>query len=241
MDSIQQPTAIEYTKNLLSLKTKRKPILWIVSNCHTFSRREKYVELLKQHIDVDIYGKCGKKCIDTTCSNINMKQYYFYLSFENSRCSQYMTEKLWNILNDTTHRLVPIVMGAKKTDYDQIVPQKSFIHVDEFNSPEQLAKYLKYLMTNPKEYLAYLIWREYYIIKPNNAVEWRELLCPLCQIAYEQEKQQQQRRRQRNKINFKEWYNPSVDCHKNDVEIYSMCKNTRLKLLMDLIYRISCP
>ena len=36
------------------------PIVWIVSRCHTLSRREIYAKELHQHIPVDIFGKCGK-------------------------------------------------------------------------------------------------------------------------------------------------------------------------------------
>lgn len=38
---------------------KTKLIAWFVSNCHSDSMREKYVENLKKYVDVDVYGKCG--------------------------------------------------------------------------------------------------------------------------------------------------------------------------------------
>jgi hypothetical protein len=38
--------------------------LWFVSNCHTFSAREDYVEELSKHVNVTIYGRCNGKPLD---------------------------------------------------------------------------------------------------------------------------------------------------------------------------------
>ena len=44
-------------------KLKNKIAFWTVSHCQTNNFREKYVELLRQYIDVDIFGKCsGVEC-----------------------------------------------------------------------------------------------------------------------------------------------------------------------------------
>ena len=72
----------EQQLNLNSLKYKKKPIVWIASNCITFSRRENYVQQLKEFIQIDIYGTCGISCsnnINRTCE-INLHEYYFYLA-----------------------------------------------------------------------------------------------------------------------------------------------------------------
>ena len=36
-------------------------------------------------------------------------------------------------------------MGARREDYERVAPPHSFIHVDDFESPFQLAAYLKRL------------------------------------------------------------------------------------------------
>jgi len=39
---------------------RNRSVVWMVSRCHTLSRREVYADKLKEHIDVDIFGKCGE-------------------------------------------------------------------------------------------------------------------------------------------------------------------------------------
>ncbi len=39
-----------------------RQVAWVVSHCPTHSRREDYVQELKQHIQVDVFGKCGQPC-----------------------------------------------------------------------------------------------------------------------------------------------------------------------------------
>ena len=47
-------------------KRKNKMAFWTVSHCQTNNFREKYVESLRQYIDVDIFGKCsGVECLRT--------------------------------------------------------------------------------------------------------------------------------------------------------------------------------
>ena len=69
------------------------------------------------------------------------RSYQFYLSFENSLCKDYATEKLFRALASD---LVPVVMGG--ANYSKIVPPKSIINVEDFPSPEVLGKELKRLV-----------------------------------------------------------------------------------------------
>ena len=57
-----------------------------------------YARELSKHIGVDIYGSCGsKRCPRTSqhCFDMLNKDYKFYLSFENSNCKDYITEKFF--------------------------------------------------------------------------------------------------------------------------------------------------
>jgi hypothetical protein len=232
--SYTDETQREQQLNNNTLKSKKKPIAWIVSNCVTFSQREKYVEELKKFIQIDIYGKCGTSCIkdDNRQCKIDLHEYYFYLSFENSRCNSYITEKFWNIISDNTHRLVPIVMGAPENNYERLAPKKSFIHVNKYKTPEDLAKYLNYLMNNPEKYLEYLQWREFTEIESIRSERWKNLLCPLCQMAYETSSA---------RLNFSSWYNTKTECHRDDVKMFTQCKQTNLRVWMSWTHNVICP
>jgi len=55
--------------------------------------------------------------------------------------------------------VVPVVMGAKKRDYEALAPPNSFIHVNDFAGPRQLADYLLLLDGNDTLYNEYFRWR----------------------------------------------------------------------------------
>ena len=100
---------------------KPKLVAWIASNCDTHSDREDFVEQLKKHIKVvflqpspfslvfkvDVFGKCGrKKCgpanggaSNLECDAMIEENYKFFLAFENSICTDYVTEKFFRTLS----------------------------------------------------------------------------------------------------------------------------------------------
>ncbi len=59
------------------------------------------------------------------------------------------------------YKMVPIVLGAYKEDYLNIVPPQSYINVDDFRSIQELASYLKYLDKNDTAYAAHFAWRQF--------------------------------------------------------------------------------
>lgn len=100
------------------LQTKKTAAAWFVTNCGASSERLNYVYNLREaltsyNLEIDIYGGCGylwcgRDNPDNCLSKIET-DYYFYLSFENSFCEDYVTEKLLTALN---HYAVPIVLAA---------------------------------------------------------------------------------------------------------------------------------
>ncbi|VDP25238.1 unnamed protein product [Soboliphyme baturini] len=50
-------------------------------------------------------------------------------------------------------------MGAPKEDYERIAPPHSFVHVEDFASPRQLAEYLLKLDKNDTLYNSYFQWK----------------------------------------------------------------------------------
>ena len=55
--------------------------------------------------------------------------------------------------------MVPVVMGAPRGDYERAAPPSSFIHVDDFASPRQLADFLRRVAADRRRYNAYFRWR----------------------------------------------------------------------------------
>ena len=84
------------------IRGKRKLAVWYRSNCETRSGREKYVNELERHARVAKYGACSDQpgCPkDQDCFSTDVEpNYFFYLSFENSLCVDYVTEKFFNAL-----------------------------------------------------------------------------------------------------------------------------------------------
>lgn len=66
----------------------------LISNCHGQSRRLLLIRELRKFIDVKIYGKCGEPCpSESNCREFLAEKFYFFLSFENSFCTDYTSKK----------------------------------------------------------------------------------------------------------------------------------------------------
>ncbi|XP_022231071.2 glycoprotein 3-alpha-L-fucosyltransferase A-like [Drosophila obscura] len=145
-------------RNYAANKTKK--VAWFVSNCNAVNGRLKYALELQHHIKVDIYGACGKlKCSRSTpekCLKL-LENYKFYLAFEDSNCMDYITEKY--LVNALDRGVLPIVMGARPADYEELAPRHSYIHVDNFESAKELAEYLRVLDRDDDQYNSYFLWR----------------------------------------------------------------------------------
>uniref|UniRef100_A0A336KDC8 Fucosyltransferase n=1 Tax=Culicoides sonorensis TaxID=179676 RepID=A0A336KDC8_CULSO len=153
----QLPQSINYALG------KTKKVAWFVSNCHAQNNRLEIATELKNYIDVDIYGFCGDgnlecpRSSELECFKMLQTEYKFYLSFENSNCHDYVTEKFF--LNALSNNVLPVVMGGSPLDYRKMSPEKSFIHVDDFNSIEHLGEYLKLLDKDDVLYNSYFQWK----------------------------------------------------------------------------------
>ena len=178
----QYPIMSSELKNVSLINEKKKPVAWLVSNCRTHSQREHYVETLSKHIQVDVYGHChnNSRCpekADDKCSEYIQNNYMFYLSFENSVCDEYVTEKFWSYLQG---KLVPIVLGG--ADYDKIAPPHSFINAMDYPDPKDLAKHLNYLISNQTAYNEYLWWKPYYTVFKDTPENFARAMCQMCEV-----------------------------------------------------------
>ena len=101
-------------------------------------------------------------------------KYKFYLSFENSICDDYVTEKFFEIMN---HDIVPVVYGG--ANYSRIAPPHSYIDALKF-TPETLANYLKLLDASDKLYNEYFWWKGHYTVEAGLETMARNGFCELC-------------------------------------------------------------
>ncbi|CAG5121711.1 unnamed protein product, partial [Candidula unifasciata] len=141
---------------------KKHVVAWFVSKCRTFSKREDYVRRLSSYVSVHVYGLCGNRTCGsrgyemggskTKCLEMISKSYKFYLSFENSFCRDYITEKFFAMFSDVD--VIPVVRGGG--DYRKLFPPGIFINSDDFPSPESLGKYLNALARDKSAYIRML-------------------------------------------------------------------------------------
>lgn len=81
------------------------------------------MQALGKHIEVDKFGRCNGREPPCTrqgpqCLLDFVKDYKFYLAFENSRCEWYMTEKFFLSL---ASGMVPVVYGAPPVHYNAVL------------------------------------------------------------------------------------------------------------------------
>ena len=73
---------------------KSRTAAWLASKCETAGRREEYIKELQKYIDIDVFGRCGKRPLPRSIEGLSgpdaivltyrnlLKPYYFYMSFE---------------------------------------------------------------------------------------------------------------------------------------------------------------
>jgi alpha-1,3-fucosyltransferase len=157
------------------VKAKTKPAAIVVSNCKAPSNRKVLVKKLQEYIGIDVFGKCGDYVCVEPCDENNKKTYKFYLSFENSLYADYVTEKLYKMLDGI---IIPVVFNG--ADMSRFMPPKSYINANDFKTPKELAEYLNFLSDNPEEYVKYFWWKKHY--KSQRLFKFTpHHLCSVCQ------------------------------------------------------------
>ncbi|XP_059167229.1 uncharacterized protein LOC131949380 [Physella acuta] len=159
-------------------RKKKRTIVWMVSHCSTQSKRELYVREMQKYVNITIIGRCGG--LDPNCPRKDtgpcihdiFKDYLFYLSFENSICHEYMTEKVFKVYLQTT-AIIPVVRGG--SDYARLLPANTFIDADWFQTPKDLALFLAALGRDLKTYSRMLELKSSYKTLPRF-----RLFCELC-------------------------------------------------------------
>ncbi|KHJ93955.1 fucosyl transferase [Oesophagostomum dentatum] len=175
------------------VKRKKRGSLILVSRCITPSKREDVIRELGQYTEITVGGKCKKAMVTNKslpslppcpgCSDneligeFSKATHRFYISFENSLCNEYITEKFFRRASEW---LVPVV--RKRAFYEGTsIPSDSFIALDDFENTQELGNYLNFLRRNDTEYKKYFQWRRHY----RDPWGYRsDALCKLCEDIY---------------------------------------------------------
>lgn len=84
-------------------------------------------------------------------------KYIFYLVIENTLCRQYLTEKLF--YNAYSKGAIPVIMGPPLEDCAKLLPPNSYLHVDSYNTPKDLANHMKEIAHDFEKLLYLHEWR----------------------------------------------------------------------------------
>ncbi|XP_026324843.1 alpha-(1,3)-fucosyltransferase C-like isoform X2 [Hyposmocoma kahamanoa] len=201
------PTQRKYTlpRDLSDIiENKTKAAAWIVSDCNTYSYREKIAlslrEELKRHLlTLDIYGKCGEfRCeSETSCDKTIERDYYFYLAFEDSLCKDYVTTELLHALR---YNAVPIVYGG--ANYTRILPPDSYLDASKMSVPKLAGIMNRLIRVRKDSYAQYFWWKRHYsYYKTSESVDTDEY-CELCRLLNSNKFTEKSIY-----TNFKEWWN----------------------------------
>ncbi|XP_077196581.1 3-galactosyl-N-acetylglucosaminide 4-alpha-L-fucosyltransferase FUT3-like [Paroedura picta] len=159
----------------VTIPPKTKLVAWVVSNWNLSSRRVQYYEELRKYIHVDVYGFRHLPLPRGQEEGV-LSRYKFYLAFENSVHTDYITEKLWKMA--LLAHAVPVVCGPPRENYERYLPPGAFIHIDDFPTAEKLALFLQELDRNSERYESYFQWRSQ--LAPVRHTPWSLHLCRAC-------------------------------------------------------------
>ena len=183
-------------KDFVLQKKRSKDFCWFITNCDKYVQdgRNTMVQALVQNLTskVHMWGGAVNRCVNGRNPNIVnhgstgekpqewshlytpqrlLKDCKFYFAFENSNCTDFVTQRF---ISSIVAGAIPIVWGRMDT-YNEMLPG-SFIHMNDFTSLSQLSKYLESLLKDEKKMNKYHEWRKFYTYEQTGA----EAACELC-------------------------------------------------------------
>ncbi|KAL6116056.1 fut4 [Pungitius sinensis] len=162
----------------LSRLIRPRLLAWVISNWSESQARVSFYYQLRRYVQVDVFGRSGQPVPEDGVGGSVVRlvgRYQFYLALENSQHTDYITEKLWNAVRAGA---VPVVLGPSRQNYERFLPPEAFIHVDDFATVRELARYLLMLRRDPARLRTHLDWREAYSVYQPSF--WSDHYCAAC-------------------------------------------------------------
>ena len=164
--------------------SKTKDAVWVVSHCHTDSKRELYVETLKHYIGVETLGACGKPWCGKAhnhelgdCFSVLNTSYKYYLAFENNLCEDYITEKFFE---NYKYDILLVVRGGKPRERPIEADEPAYISTSDFPNAHALGFYLRDLKRNWTLYAKMLAAKEKYKVVTYSEL-FQRAMCDVCE------------------------------------------------------------
>ena len=184
-------------------KRRKTPLATLISNCHTRSGRTAFNAALMKFMEVHNYGGClHNKEPPAHIKKLNQQsheagrkmeellaEYVFYLSLENSICTDYITEKLGRSFRFGT---LPIVASVNNVfpDYSKMTPNEhTVINILSFKTVQEVAQRLKEITSKEKLFDFYLSYRKErpedwpLAFRQSLNAQTQEDGCPLCKLS----------------------------------------------------------
>ena len=125
-----------------------------------------------------VKAKCEQ---GSECERAAFASFKYYLAFENTNCTDYVTEKVWKSL---AARLIPVVFQPALESYRRNgIPTRSLIHLQELEfSALRLAEHLRRVDEQFDLYYGYLKWTSLYL-RVHDSPRFTEphRMCHLCE------------------------------------------------------------
>ncbi|KAB7503106.1 Galactoside 3(4)-L-fucosyltransferase, partial [Armadillidium nasatum] len=106
-----------------------------------------------------------------------------------------------------SYYIIPVVRGS--ADYSSIAPPHSYINVEDFKTPEELANYLIYLDKNDTAYMEYFSWKKDHILM--NRFGWLNHATSFCSLCHKLHSD----KREKIYYNLTEWFLREAQCNKD--------------------------
>ena len=154
------PSDMDKLKAVEKAKDPQPKATFIARNCETQNNRIYYVRAIDEVIGVVSPSICMNntewpQCGEIPCTKLEViRNYKFHLAFESANFPGSATENIYEAMEAG---VVPVYLGTR--DVAEAVPKGSYIDASDFDTPNDLANYLKEVLDNETMYNSYFEWK----------------------------------------------------------------------------------